>query len=565
MRALWSILAVGRAAQGRLALAAGLSAATAATAVALTATSAWLIARAAERPPVLALLVAVTAVRAFGIGRGVLRYLERLTGHEAALRLLERLRIHVYEALERVAPSGFGDLRRGDLLARFVGDVDRLADLWLRVLLPTVGALLAAAGAVLLLGHLLAPAGAVLALAVLASATLAPAAALLVSRGSEARRAPARGRLAGLVLDFFRGAPELAALGAGDRALQVLERADADLRRAEAASAMGAGVGGTVTRLAMGLGLWFVVLLGVASVGDGRLAVVALAVLALTPLAVQEVLAVILPAAHELPGLVASAGRVEAVLGRPVPVPPPQNPRPAPRPPLGLEVRGLSLRPAADGPRLLGGLDLRVRPGQWVLVRGPSGSGKSSLAAALARFLVPAEGVIEVVGSDGTVPLAELAEEDVRRMIVVGLQDPHVFDTSLEENLRFVRPTVSRAVLDEVLAAAQLGDWVAALPDGLATLVGEHGTRLSGGQRQRLEVARALLSPAPILVLDEPTEHLDPETGRRLLASLRAHAAGRTVIVCSHRSDLVDEIPWDQVVDLPLPAASGVAPPSGAG
>jgi len=558
MKPLLRIARLGRPVSGRLALAILAGVGSAAAAIGLAATSAWLISRAAEQPPVLVLLVAVTAVRAFAISRAVLRYAERLAAHDAAFRVLGELRADVYARLARLAPAGLAELRAGDLLARLVGDVDALADLWLRVLLPYLAAGLVAAGAVLLVASLVPGAGLVLAVAVAVAALGAPLAAGAVSRRAEGALAPARGALADAAVDLLRGAPELLASGAAPRALARVESIDARLAAAERRVAAGAGIGGLVAGLAAGTSIWLALLLGIVAVRDGSLAGVFLAVVALTPIAVHEVIAPLVPAARQLPGLAVSARRVVEVLDRPDPVPDPLVPAAVPAGPLGLRVRGLRLRYPGAPRDALAALDLDVPAAGRALVTGPSGSGKSTFAAACLRFLDPAAGTLELIGKAAATDVRTLAGDEVRRAVGLCEQDPHVFDATIADNLRIARPVASDEELGRALRDAQLRDWAASLPDGLATAVGEHGARLSGGQRQRLALARALLADVRILVLDEPTEHLDEPTARAFVADLEAATRGRTVIVLTHRPDLFNRATWRRAAEL-RPATSSQA------
>jgi thiol reductant ABC exporter CydC subunit len=575
MRPLVRIARLGRPVSGRMVVAilAGMGAAIAAIGLAVTA--AWLISRAAEQPPILYLMTAVTAVRAFGISRGVLRYAERLAAHDAAFRVLGELRADVYARLARLAPSGLAELRTGDLLARLVGDVDGLADLWLRVLLPYLSTGLVAVGAVLFVGLLVPAAGLALAGAVVVAVVGAPLAALVVARRADGALAPARGALADAAVDLLHGGPELLASGAAPLAVARVEVIDARLAATERRVAAGAGVGGLVAGLAAGASTWLALLLGIVAVREGSLPGVLLAVVALTPIAVHEVIAPLVPAARLLPGLAASARRVVDVLDRQDPVPDPAAPAAVPEGPLGLRARGLTLRYPGASRDALAALDLEVPSGARAIVTGPSGSGKSTLAAACLRFLGPVAGTLEVVGaggapgagdaagatdSAGAADLRTLGGDDVRRAVGLCEQDPHVFDASIADNLRLARPGAADEELRLALADAQLLEWVASLPDGLATAVGEHGARLSGGQRQRLALARALLADVRILVLDEPTEHLDEPTARAFVIDLVAATRGRTVLVLTHRPDLFDPATWIRAGDLgradaPPPAA----------
>ena len=550
-----------------LAVLAGVGAA--GTAVGLTATSAWLISRAAEQPPVLYLMVAIVAVRAFGIGRGVFRYAERLASHDAAFRILTGLRSDAYRRLERLAPAGLAEYRSGDLLARLVADIDGLADVWLRVLLPYGVAGIVGGGAVLLVAALVPAAGAVLAVTLLVVAAGAPLAAGLVARRAERRIAPARGQLAAAALELLHGATELVLSGAAERRLADLARLDGHLREAEARSAAGTGVGALVSGLAGGAAVWLGLVAGILAVRAGSLGGVALAVVVLTPIAVHELAAGLAPAAQQLPRLRAAAARVAEVLDRPDPVHEPAQPAALPPGPYGLRVRGLRARYRPDGPEILRGVDLELQPGERALVTGPSGSGKSTLAAVLLRFLDPSGGTIELVGSEAAVDLTRLPGDDVRRVVGLCAQDVHVFDTTIAENVRLARPGATEEELRAALRAARLADWVESLPRGLETLVGEHGARLSGGQRQRLGLARALLADWPVIIFDEPTEHLDEPTAAELTVDLLAAAAGRTAIFITHRPELIAAAAWETSLDLgtcdigAIHDTTGEAPPPG--
>jgi thiol reductant ABC exporter CydC subunit len=505
----------------------------------LTATSAWLISRASEQPPVLYLMVAIVAVRAFGIGRAALRYAERLASHDAAFRVLAGLRSDAYRRLERLAPAGLAEYRSGDLVARLVADIDSLADVWLRVLLPYAVVGIVGAGAVLLVAFLVPLAGAALAVTLLVTAAGAPLAASAVARRAERRIVPARGELAAAALELLHGAPEIVMNGALERRMADVGTLDRRLRNAEAGSANGAGIGALVAGLAGGAAVWLGLVTGVVAVRDGLLGGVALAVVVLTPIAVHELAAGLAPAAQQLSRLRVASARVAEVLDRPDPVREPARPAACPAAPYGLRIRGLRARYRTDGPDILDGVDLELPAGGRALITGPSGSGKSTLAAVLLRFLDPSGGTVELRGADGAADLTALSGDDVRRIVGLCAQDVHVFDTTIAENIRLARPGATETELRAALRAARLDDWVDSLPDGLDTPVGEHGARLSGGQRQRLGLARAMLADWPVIIFDEPTEHLDEPTAAALTSDLLAAAAGRTAIFISHRPELM--------------------------
>lgn len=523
------------------------------SAVALLATSAWLITTAAAQPPVLTLMVAIVAVRAFGVGRGVFRYVERLAAHDAAYRVLGDTRSRITARLEQLAPAGLTSRRSGDLLARLVLDVDAVLDLWLRVVLPILIAAVTATATVGLLVVLLPAAGATVALIVLVACTVVPWLTAATARKAERSVAGSRGDLAAAATETLLTAPDVIAYNAMADVLAEVRAADARLAAAERRSAWSAGLGGALLVLCVGAASLTGLLMGGAAVDQGQLSGPVFAVLVLTPLALADVLGGLPLAAQLAIRVSASLLRLHDLLSTPVPVAEPAAPArlPAGR---GLQLRNLSVG-YGNGPEVLKKLSLDLPPGARVAVTGASGTGKSTLAAALLRFLDPRAGEILLDGVD----LTSLDSDELRTVIGLLTQDSHVFDTSIEENLRLARPAASEHDLLAALEQARLGEFVAGLPHGLRTMVGEHGDRLSGGERQRLALARLLLADVDILVLDEPTEHLDEETGRALLADLFAAAGDRTVLLLTHRPDLAPA----PVQVIPLPGAPGR--PSGGG
>ena len=509
-----------------------LGALAAACSVGLLATAAWLISRSAQRPPVLFLIGPAAVVQAFGFGRAVFRYAERLAGHDAALGLLAARRVRVYDALARLAPAGLADYRSGDLIARLVTDIDSLADRWLRVRLPFVAATVAGAGAVALVTALQPGAGLVLGATLAVSALAAPAVAIALSRREERSLAPLRGDLAAAVMELLDGGAELTVFGAAGRALAAVQSNAGRVREATARSGYGRGAGAAVGALATGTALLGAVVFAVPAVRSGALAGVLLAVVVLTPLAAHEVFAGLGPAAQEIPGLRAAGDRVAQLLARPAPVAEPADPRPLPEPPYELAARGLT---AGWGPgaAVLRDVSFDVPAGSRAAIVGPSGSGKTTLALVLLRFLDYGVegGTVTLNGTD----LRAFASDELREVIGLCEQDAHVFDSTLEANLLLAKPDAADEELRDALARARLLDWTDSLPLGLRTPVGEHGARLSGGQRQRLALARVLLADFPVVILDEPAEHLDQETADELTRDLLSAVAGRTVLLITHR------------------------------
>ncbi|MFI5743725.1 thiol reductant ABC exporter subunit CydD [Streptomyces anulatus] len=527
--------------RGRLTLALLLGSLAVGSAVGLMAVSGWLISRASEEPPVMYLMMAVTATRAFGIGRAVFRYAERLVSHDAVLKLLADLRVSVYRGLERIAPGGLRTTRRGDLLSRLVADVDALQDYWLRWLLPVGTAVVVGAAAAGFTGWLLPEAGVILAVGLLVAGVGVPLVSGACARRTERQLAPARAALATRVTDLLGATAELTVAGALPARQTRLRAADTLLTRIASRAAAATALGGGLSALVCGLTVVAAATVAVPAVQDGRLSGVALAVVVLTPLAAFEAVTGLPLAVQYRQRVARSAERVFEVLDAPVPVREPEAPAEEPASPFPLEVRGLSARYPGARHDALASLDLTLTRGRRIAVVGPSGSGKTTLAQVLLRFLDASSGTYRL----GGVEASALDSDTVRRSVGLCAQDAHVFDSSIRENLRLARPGATDAELRDALSRARLLDWVLALPEELDTPVGEHGARLSGGQRQRLALARALLADFPVLVLDEPAEHLDLPTADALTADLLDATRGCATVLITHRLtglDTVDEV-----------------------
>ena len=512
-------------------------------AIGLLATSGWLISRASQQPSVLYLQVAIVAVRAFGLGRGFFRYGERLVSHDAAFRALTGLRAAIYRRLEVLAPQGLALFGRGDLLARLVADVDATQDLPLRVLLPGIAALVAGLVSVTVAWALLPAAGVTLLVALLAGATVVPWVTVRVGRRAVSDSVESRSELSVRVVDLLRGCADVVACGAAGEALNRCRDTDDALTRQARRASTSAGLGAALGVLIAGAAVVAALAAGVAALQTGRLDGVNLAVVVLLPLAAYEAVASLPAAALSLVNVRAASERLVDVLDTPAPIREPASPQAQPAGPYTLVLRDVGASWSATDQPTLSGIDLDLGPGGRVAVVGTSGAGKTTLASVLLRFL-------EYTGSVtlNGVECRELSSDAVRRVIGLCAQDAHIFDSSVEANLRLARPEATEAELMDALERVRLLDWVESLPDGLATSVGEHGSRMSGGQRQRLALARALLADFPVLLLDEPTEHLDPRAAQALTADLLTVTEGRSVVLVTHRLLGLEEM--DEIVVL---------------
>lgn len=505
----------------RLAFGVAMGVAAQLAAVGLLLASAWLIVRAAEQPPVLYLMVAIVSVRFFGMSRSVLRYVERLATHDVALADAVEQRVATYVDLDRAAPAGLGDLRRGDLVSRVVADVARMQDRLLRLRVPWwIGlaatlVVIGVVGAIDLRSALVVTAGV---------AVCAAALRWLVSRVGASRggRAEAQGRMSAEIAASAVAARELVAFGAAETARDRATRAARDARSAQSGGASVAGLGSAVVLAVAGLTV------AVLAAWSAGLDPVVIGVVLLAPIALVEPWDGWSEAERIRPEVEAAAARLAALSVLPNPVVDPAVATPLPE---GTDLVLDEVVVGWDGP-VTAPISLTLPAGGTVAITGPSGVGKSTCAYALLRLLPTWQGSITL----GGVPLAELAATDVRRRIGYLGQDDAVFDTSIRENLRIADPGADDARLREALASAGLLAAVDAMPQGLDTPVGEHGGRLSGGERQRLCLARLLLADHRLLVLDEPTEHLDAPTAAALMDDVLALAGsgGRSLVVISH-------------------------------
>lgn len=468
-------------------------------------------------------LFAPLALRALGVARVALRYTERLITHTAMFRALADVRVWLFRRLTLNAAGGLGFRPSGDVLARLVNDVEALDGLYLRVLVPLAGAVLVLPVTLLVLAPR-APllAAAVLVLFILAAFVL-PWRAARTALAAGGRLTAAMGQLRVVVLDSMTGWREVRAFAAEGRMLAAVQAREAALLSAQHTLATRAALAGAGAFLCAQAAL-FAVLCAAGS--DPALAIIA----AFLVLAAFEIVGGLPRAGTYLGHAGAAARRVLEAADAPVPVPDPPAPAPMPES-TRLQFEAVHFRYRPDHPPVFEGLTLDIPPGARVGILGPSGSGKSTLAALALKIVAPQSGQV-LLGRAG---LATLTATAARARIGWLNQTTHLFDDTIRGNLRLARPEADDAALWTALDAARIADVVRALPLGLDTWVGEGGARFSGGQGRRLALARALLSPAPILILDEPCAGLDADTERAFLATLNEAAGARTVILIAHR------------------------------
>ncbi len=476
--------------------------------VALMGTSAWLLSRAAEHPPVLLLQVAIVGVRFFGISRGVFRYIERLVGHDLALRMQRALRLRSYSSLSRTTLLGG---RRGDLLVRVISDVDSVMDLVVRIAVPFCSASLVIVGTTAILAAFdLTNALVLLVTAVVAGIGL-PLISQLLSMRADESTVPARGQMGSDVRQLTKAATDLVAYGVSDEAIENYLKVDEKLHESEAKAAWARGFSGAGQMIATGIAVVAALILGSQAVVDGRMFATNLAVLVLVPLALHEVFADFNKAAQTLTRSFASLLRVnEVITADPVGQGDRAEQSRCANPGLKIEQATLGW-PTQDEPKpVVDGLSLELEPGEKVALTGRSGSGKTTVAATVMGLIEPLAGLVEVRGRVGYLA-----------------QDAHIFSTSLKENVKIG----NNHATEEQIAAALTKAGLDLDPD---RVVGEDGASLSSGEAQRVSMARVLVGEHDLWILDEPSEHLDRETADALIKDVWTAAGEAPMLVISH-------------------------------
>ena len=510
-----------------------LSTLTIGSSVALIGTSSWLISTAALHPSVADLGVSVVGVRFFGISRGLFRYLERLVSHNVTFRLLARLRVWFYEKLEPLAPARLMEYKSGDLLARVIGDVETLENFYVRVVSPTLTAVLIGILVSTFFASFYLPIALVLIGFFIALGFVLPLLSQLVSRKPGQRLIAQRAELQSQLVDGIQGLPDLLAFGRAQERLQQIAATGDKYGRTQKHMARISGVHAALGTLLTNLGLWLVLLLVIPQVTAGNIQGVMLGTFALMTLASFEAVNP-LPLAAQMWNASREAARRLFEVVNAEPVVRDQYSVNAGQSPVtshDLRIKNLFFSYPTQRVPALDHISFEVPEGQAFAIVGPSGAGKSTIANLLLRFWDYEVGDIRL----GEIALRALDQEQVRQRIALVAQNSYFFNTSIRENLRLARRGVRPEEIEQAARAAQIHEFVMNLPQGYDTLIGEQGLRLSGGERQRLAIARALLKNAPILILDEPTANLDPLTEKQVLETLFTSMKGKTSLLITHR------------------------------
>ena len=481
-------------------------------------------------------LLPAAVIRLFAIVRTGGRYLERVTTHEATFRLLSELRVWFYEHVEPLAPARLQPYRGADLLGRIQSDIDTVHHAYLRIAAPTLVALVAVSVVAVVLGHYSGWVALVALLFLLLTGAAIPIAVRSAGERPGNVLVESRAALRSALVDTVQGMGELSVYGAAQRQARAVSALARTVSVQQMHLSRLAGLSEGAVGLCAGIAMWTTLLISISLLGHGRLQTAELPFVVLLTLASFEAVGPLPVAFHRLGETLAAARRIFELVDMPPQIAPVATPSPHPRD-FSLAMRGVRLRYDARTAWALDGIDLDLRPGTRVAILGATGAGKSSIVRVALRFWEYQEGEIRLGGHD----LRSYHPEDARRLMAVVSQDTHLFNATIRDNLLLAAPGADEQALVCATRAAQIHDFVAALPDGYDTWVGEAGVRLSAGQARRVAIARALLKNAPILLLDEPTENLDPQTERGVLEAIDRLMAGRSVLLITHKPALLED------------------------
>ncbi|MCD4549188.1 thiol reductant ABC exporter subunit CydC [Schaalia sp. lx-260] len=552
------------------------------SAISLSATSAWLIARASQHPPVLHLTVAAVAVRLFGVLRALMRYLGRLASHHVALEGMDNLRQGIYATLANYEADTITHITRGDLLARAGADVDDVGDVVVKSILPFAVATIVGIGTIIGIAFLSPAAALILAICLLISGVCVPLVTMHATRTVEEATRSARTQLSSSIQTVMDGAPYLQVTGQLPALLHTISATESELTHTTRRTAQLQGWAAGIDRLSMGMAVIGALIVGIPATTQGILFPVLLAVIVLTPLSVFETTSELSAATAQLVRSAAAAVRINELLGGNTTTP---NTHYAPAKQDTTDQRNTeNLLPLQSkdednsqttphtilnahnlaigwpgGPTLAEDLNFTLTTNERIALVGPSGIGKTTLLLTLAGLLKPHAGTVTLNGHN----IADLDYDTIFSALTVTTEDAHIFATTVLENLRVARADLSKTEATQLLSAVGLDTWLQSLPEGLNTQLGTAGTTISGGERRRLLMARALACPAPLMLLDEASEHLDTPTADTLLTELLRPHLGRAVLVISHRLSALENadtvLVMDRRADTPQAPATIVA------
>jgi ATP-binding cassette subfamily C protein CydC len=471
-------------------------------------------------------------IRAAAIVRTAGRYAERLVTHEATFRLLAELRVWFYRKLEPLAPAGLEAYRSGDLLSRIRADVDTLDNVYLRLLVPAAVALLATVVFTAVLLWYRPVLALVEGLLLLLAGVGLPWLVNRLGHRAGRQKVEAAAQLRAALVTDVQGMGELLLYGAADsHAGQVQTLAQELAQRQRTLSGLN-GLSQGALGLCANLAMWAMVVLAVPMVSSGTLAAPELAMLALFALASFEAVAPLPLAMQTLGESLAAARRIFSLADSRPAVSEPAEPLAMP-PTFAVRVQNVSFRYGSESPEVLQGVSLDLPPGRKLAVVGATGCGKSTLASLLLRFREPTGGSLLLNERS----LDRYSGDAVREHIAALAQQTHLFNTTIRDNLLLARPDADQAAIEQACEKALIHEFIVAQPDGYDTLTGETGVRLSGGQARRVAIARALLKNAPLLILDEPTEGVDPEAAGHIMANIIAQVEARRqgLLLITHR------------------------------
>ncbi len=512
-----------------------LSSLTIGSSVALIGTSAWLISTAALHPSIADLGVSIVGVRFFGISRGVFRYLERLVSHNVTFRLLARLRVWFYEKLEPLAPARLLEYKSGDLLARVIGDVETLENFYVRVISPSLTAILIAAGVSFFFVFFYPPLVLILNSLFLTLGLILPVITQIVSRAPGQKLIIQRAEIQSQLVDGIQGLADLLAFGRGADRLKQISSAGDVYGSTQKQMALISGVHSGLSTFLTNFGLWLVLLIVIPQVATDNINGVMLGTFALITLASFEAVTPLPLAAQMWNSSREAAKRLFDVVDAEPAVHDSGQPSA-----IGdqmqienyeIQFANLTFTYPIQSAPAVENITFTVSTGKSIAIVGPSGAGKSTLANLLLRFWDYNTGKIALGGRS----LKVLKQDEVRKRFALVSQNSYFFNTTVRENLRLARHPMSQAEMEEAARAAQIHEFIINLPKAYDTFIGEQGLRLSGGERQRLAIARALLKNAPILIFDEPTANLDPGTEKQVLNTLFETMRGKTSLLITHR------------------------------